>query len=228
MSHLKIIITGATGMVGEGVLMHCLQDPQVSEVLMINRKTSDINHPKLRELLLTDFRYPETELDRMKGYDACFYCAGVSSVGMNEADYTRITYDTTLAFASALLRIAPDMTFNFVTGAHTNINGKQMWQKVKGRTEEALRNLGFKGQYNFRPGFMKPVKGQQNVRRIFRPVISLYPLLFPSRSLTLHEVGSAMLYTTLHGYETNILEIPDIRKAARAEQLSTNKVPEAP
>jgi hypothetical protein len=114
---------------------------------------------------------------------------------MNEADYTRITYDTTLNFAKVLLGLNPEMVFNFVSGSLTRTDGKQMWQRVKGRTEDALMALGFKGQYNFRPGFMKPVKGQKNVRWFFKPFIAIFPYLFPKQSLTLNEVGQAMIHT---------------------------------
>ncbi|MBX3241204.1 MAG: NAD-dependent epimerase/dehydratase family protein [Chitinophagaceae bacterium] len=212
---LKIIITGATGMVGEGVLLHCLNNAAIVEVLMINRRPYELHHPKLKELLVADFNKLADFRDSLIGYDACFYCAGVSSVGMNEADYTRITYDTTLNFARTLLDLNPSMVFNFVTGSHTKTNGKQMWQRVKGKTEDELMRLGFRGQYNFRPGFMKPVKGQKNVRWFFKPVIIVFPLLFPKQTLTLQEVGQAMINSVTQGYEKQILEIKDIKKLAK-------------
>ena len=215
MKKIKVIITGATGMVGEGVLLHCLQNEAVSEVLMVNRRHYDLEHPKLKELLVGDFNQLSEHAAQLAGYDACFFCAGISSVGVNEADYTRVTYDTTLQFAEALYAINPGMVFDYVTGAHTNSNGKQMWQKVKGRTEEALMQLGFAGQYNFRPGFMKPVQGQRNVRWFFKPIIALFPLLQPKQSLTLHQVGQAMINTVLRGYERQILEIADIKTLSR-------------
>ncbi|WP_129020992.1 NAD-dependent epimerase/dehydratase family protein [Edaphocola flava] len=215
MKKIKVIITGATGMVGEGVLLHCLQSEAVSEVLMVNRRNYDMQHPKLKELLVKDFKHLGAHATALADYDACFFCAGISSVGMNEADYTSITYDTTVSFATALQQVAPHMVFNYITGAHTDSNGKQMWQKVKGRTEEALMQLGFAGQYNFRPGFMKPVKGQRNVRWFFKPVIALFPLLLPKQSLTLHQVGQAMIHAVTKGYSKQILEIKDIKILAR-------------
>ena len=215
MKKIKVIITGATGMVGEGVLLHCLQNQAVSGVPMVNRTDYDLEHPKLKELLVGDFNQLSEHAAQLAGYDACFFCAGISSVGVNEADYTRVTYDTTLQFAEALYAINPGMVFDYVTGAHTNSNGKQMWQKVKGRTEEALMQLGFAGQYNFRPGFMKPVQGQRNVRWFFKPIIALFPLLQPKQSLTLHQVGQAMINTVLRGYERQILEIADIKTLSR-------------
>ena len=214
MRQLKVIITGATGMVGEGVLLHCLQSDEIAEVLIINRKPYDLSHPKLRELLVSDFNKLADYDSQLQGFDACFYCAGVSSVGKNETDYTRITYDTTLNVAKVLYTITPDMVFNFVTGAQTKTGGSQMWQRVKGRTEDALMALGFKGQYNFRPGFMEPVKGQQNVRWFFKPFIAILPILFPKQSLTLNQVGQAMINTITKGYHKQVLEIGDIKKLA--------------
>ncbi len=208
---MKIILTGATGMVGEGVLLHALQSSEVEEVLMINRRPYQLQHSKLREAILKDFNHLEQLKDQLRGYDACFYCAGVSSVGMSESDYSRITFDTTLSFARVLFEINPAMVFHFVTGAHTRSDGAQMWQQVKGKTEEALLQIGFAGQYNFRPGFMKPVKGQKNVRWFFKPVIALFPLFFPGKSLTLQQVGQAMVNGVTKGYSQPILEIEDIR-----------------
>ncbi|MBP1222478.1 NAD-dependent epimerase/dehydratase family protein [Flavobacterium sp. 1355] len=210
---MKVIITGATGMVGEGVLLECLDNYAVKKVLMINRKPSGIKHPKLEELIVLDFMQLSRYADALQGYDACFYCAGVSSVGMNEIKYTYVTYDTTLAFARALSEINQNMVFNFVTGSHTDTseNGKVMWARVKGKTENDLMKLPFRGQYNFRPGFMKPFKGQQNIKPFFKIIIPLFPLLFPKKSLTLQDVGKAMINTVKEGYPKQILEIEDIK-----------------
>ncbi|REA60892.1 epimerase [Dyadobacter luteus] len=215
---MKVIITGATGMVGEGVMLECLQNNKVEQVLIVSRKHVDYQHPKLKELLIADFFSAQDFRKELQGYDACFFCAGVSSVGLNEADYTRITYDTTLHFAGVLADINPDMVFNFVTGAHTDSSekGKVMWANVKGKTENALMRLPFRGQYNFRPGFMKPVKGQKNVRWFFKPIIAIYPYLFPKQSLTLNEVSQAMINTVLTTYPKQVLEIGDIRTLAKA------------
>lgn len=215
MEKLKVIITGATGMVGEGVLLHCLESNEVEKVLLIGRRHLDIEHPKLKELLVKDFNKLGEFAEQLKGYDACFYCAGISSVGMNEADYTHITYDTTLNFAKVLLSVNPNMVFDFVSGGHTNTNGRQMWQRVKGKTEDALMQLGFKDEYNFRPGFMKPVKGQKNVRWFFKPVVAIFPILLPGLSLTLHEVGQAMINSVTRGYSKQVLEISDIKALAK-------------
>lgn len=217
MSSIKIILTGATGMVGEGVLLECLENPNISEVLSVSRKPSGKTHTKLKEYLVPDFLGIDVNDENLKGYDACFFCAGISSVGMNEEDYTKITYDTTLHFAKVLLNLNPEMVFNYVSGAHTDKteSGKLMWARVKGKTENDLKKLGFKDAYNFRPGFMKPVDGQVNVKWFFKPVIWLFPILLPSKSLTLHEVGKAMINAVQKGYSTSILEIQDIKNLAK-------------
>ncbi len=216
MNSIKIILTGATGMVGEGVLMECLENPNVSEILSISRKPSGKKHAKLKEYIVSDFLKIDLNDENLKGYDACFFCAGISSVGMNEEDYTKITYNTTLHFAKAVLNQNPDMVFNYVSGAYTDKteSGKIMWARVKGRTENALRKLGFRSEYNFRPGFMKPVEGQENIKWFFKPFIWFFPVLLPSKSLTLHDVGKAMINAVKKGYPISTLEIKDIKNLA--------------
>jgi len=216
MNSIKIIITGATGMVGEGVLMECLENPNVSEILSVSRKPSGKKHAKLKEYIVPEFLDIDPNDENLKGYDAVFFCAGISSVGMNEADYTKVTYDTTLHFAKAALHQNPDMVFNYVSGLYTDKteSGKQMWARVKGRTENALKKLGFRGEYNFRPGFMKPVDGQKNIKWFFKPFIWIFPVILPSKSLTLHEVGKAMINVVQKGYPTSVLEIKDIKNLA--------------
>jgi len=216
MSQLKVIITGATGMVGEGVLMECLQNNRVSEILLVNRKHYEINNPKVTELLVSDFMKAEEYAAALKGYDACFYCAGISSIGLNEADYTRITYNTTIHFAEILASLNPQLVFHYVTGGHTDSseNGKVMWARIKGRTENKLMTMSFKGQYNYRPGFMKPFKEQKNVKSIFKIFGFIFENLLPKQSLTLEQVGRAMINNTLTSYSKQILEIADIKQAA--------------
>ncbi len=216
MNSIKIILTGATGMVGEGVLMECLENPNISEILSVSRKPSGKKHAKLKEYIVSDFLKIDLNDENFKGYDAVFFCAGISSVGMSEEEYTKITYDTTLHFAKAVLNQNHDMVFNYVSGAHTDKteSGKIMWARVKGRTENALRKLGFRAAYNFRPGFMKPVEGQENVKWFFKPLIWIFPVLLPSKSLTLQEVGIAMINAVLKGYPTSTLEIKDIKNLA--------------
>ncbi|MGG5208516.1 NAD-dependent epimerase/dehydratase family protein [Chryseobacterium sp. MIQD13] len=216
MNPIKIILTGATGMVGEGVLMECLENPNVSEILSVSRKPSGKKHPKLKEYLVPDFLSIDVNDEKLKDYDACFFCAGISSVGMNEEDYTKITYDTTIHFAQAVLNQNPEMVFNYVSGASTDSteSGKLMWARVKGRTENALKKMGFRNAFNFRPGFMKPVEGQINVKWFFKPFIWFFPVILPSKSLTLHEVGRAMINAVHKGYPTATLEIRDIKNLA--------------
>lgn len=214
---MKIIITGATGMVGEGILFECLENPIVKEVLIVNRKHFDFEHPKLKELLVPDFMNLNDFTDQLRDYDACFYCAGISSVGMDGEKYTKITFDTTLSFANILASLNPSMVFNFVSGKNTDTseNGKVMWARVKGKTENALMKLPFKSAYNFRPGFMKPYKGQRNVKAIFKPVILIFPILFPKKSLTLKQVAQAMIYVSSNSYSKKVLEIEDIKIASK-------------
>ncbi|MEA1851250.1 NAD-dependent epimerase/dehydratase family protein [Chryseobacterium sp. MHB01] len=216
MNSIKVILTGATGMVGEGVLMECLENPNISEVLSVSRKTSGKKHAKLKEYIIPDFLAMNLHDENLKGYDAVFFCAGISSMGMSEEEYTRITFDTTIHFAKAALSQNPDMVFNYVSGAYTDSteSGKIMWARVKGKTENTLRKLGFSAAYNFRPGFMKPVEGQKNVKWFFKPFILFFPAIFPSKSLTLHEVGRAMINAVQKGYPTSTLEIKDIKNLA--------------
>ncbi|WP_433829036.1 NAD-dependent epimerase/dehydratase family protein [Flavobacterium anhuiense] len=214
---MKIIITGATGMVGEGVLLECLENKNVTEVLIVNRKHYELTHAKLKELLVRDFMQLENFTEQLKGYDACFYCAGISSVGMKEEQYSFITYDTTIAFAEKLLQLNPDLVFNFVSGNRTDSseNGKVMWARVKGRTENALIKLFGKNQYNFRPAIMKATKGQVNVKTIYKILGPLIAPFFPQKTLTLKQVGLAMINAVLKGYPKQILEVDDIEELAK-------------
>ncbi len=212
---IKVMITGATGMVGEGVLLHCLNSPQVDEVLMVNRKHMDLQHPKLKECIVPDFTHPETAAEQLKGYDACYFCAGVSSVGMNEEKYTYLTYDTTLGFAEKIAAWNPGMVFTYVSGSHTDSTekGSTMWARVKGRTENDLMKLPFKKAYAFRPGGMTPVKGQKNLKTLYKILIPVFSLFLPM--LKLAEVGQAMINITTKGYDKNVLEIKDIKAVAK-------------
>jgi uncharacterized protein YbjT (DUF2867 family) len=217
---IKVIITGSTGMVGEGVLLTCLNRPEVTQVLSVSRKPIGLKHPKLRECLVSDFLNLQAIESQLAGYDACFYCAGVSSVGMTEELYTKITYDTAINFAGTVLRLNPGMAFTHISGLYTDGTeiGKVMWARIKGKTENALMRMPFKGVYNFRPGFMSPVKGQQHLKTLYRVFLVLAPVvrtLFPSQALTLDEVGRAMINAVTKGYEKQVLEIADIRELAR-------------
>jgi uncharacterized protein YbjT (DUF2867 family) len=218
---IKVIITGATGMVGEGVILECLEHPGIKEVLMVNRRTSGMRHPKLKEGIVPDFLNLDGIDDLLTGYDACFYCAGVSSNGIKEAEYSHITYDTTMHFAGKLANLNPPMVFSHVSGSHTDSSekGRIMWARVKGRTENALMRLPFKKVYNFRPGFMKPTPGQNNIKGYYKVIGGLYPLLrrlFPNQVSTMREVGLAMINSALKGYPKQILEVKDIKSLAKA------------
>ena len=216
---LKVILTGATGMVGEGVLFECLEHLAIAQVLVVNRKPYSAKHPKLKECIVPDFLNLDGVAGQLTGYDACFYCAGISSRGMNEANYSRITYDTTMHFAQKLAGLNPQMTFCHVSGSLTDSSekGRVMWARVKGKTENALMRLPFKKIYNFRPGFMRPTPGQQNVKPYWRAISSLYPLLrllFPNQVNTMRQVGLAMINSVLKGYPKQVLEIKDINSLA--------------
>ncbi|ARS39143.1 nucleoside-diphosphate sugar epimerase [Sphingobacteriaceae bacterium GW460-11-11-14-LB5] len=214
---MKVIITGATGMVGEGVLFECLDHPVVSEVLIIGRKHYDKSHPKLKELILKDFSEINNHSDLLKTYDGCFFCAGVSSVGENEESFTKKTYDFVVPFAATISDINPGMTFIYVSGNRTDSTekGKVMWARVKGRTENALMKLPFKGQYNFRPAIMTGSKGQKNVKTIYKILGPLISPFFPAKTLKLSEVGKAMINAVSKGYPTQILEADDIFKLSK-------------
>lgn len=212
---MKVIITGTTGMVGEGVLLECLAHPQVTEVLSVSRKPTGVTHPKLKEYIVADFLYLKENDETLKNYNACFFCAGVSSVGMKEPEYTRITYNTTLAFARAL-NPKSQMTFVYVSGAGTDSSekGRSMWARVKGKTENDLMKLPFRQVFAFRPGVMKFSEGQKNISKTQKFMSGLYPIfkaIFPNASSTLRQVGQAMIYASLIGYEKSIVEVKDIK-----------------
>jgi len=217
---IAVIITGATGMVGEGVMLECLENAAVEQVLIVNRKPYGMTHAKLKEIVVADFMQLDGIRDELNGYDACFYCAGVSSLGKSEEEYTHVTYDVTMNFAKTLMAVSPEMVFIFVTGAHTDGSekGKLMWARVKGRTENALTRLGFRGAYNFRPGFMRPVKGQRNVNKYYWLIGWTYPILrtlTPTYVSTLRDVAVAMILCVAQGYPKQVLEIRDINSLGK-------------
>lgn len=218
---MKVILTGVTGMVGEGVLLECLDNAAVASVLAVTRRPYEKHHPKLKQLVVHDFMDLAAVTGELVGYDACFYCAGVSSVGLTEAEYTKVTYDTVLHFAKTLSELNPQMAFCHISGASTDgtEKGRIMWARVKGKAENALMRLAFPKVYNFRPGFMKPTPGQRNVPRILGALGALYPALnFVVRNhvSTMRDVALAMIHCAQHGYAKQVLEVPDIKAAARA------------
>jgi len=218
---IKVIITGATGMVGEGVLLECLESPEVEEVLILNRKHYSRSHPKLKEIIVPDFFDLSAVHNQLKGYNACFFCAGVSSLGMKEAEYTHLTYDLTLSVAQFLSQINPEMTFTYVSGSHTDSTekGRLMWARVKGKTENDLSKLPFKAEYNFRPGVMLPFEGQQNWKGIYKFIGKAIQFFAPKKVLTMEEVGRAMINAVLTGYSKPVLEIDDIKRLAHHQPV---------
>jgi uncharacterized protein YbjT (DUF2867 family) len=217
---IKAIIFGATGMVGEGVLLKSLHHKDVESVLVIGRRSCKMTHDKLKELIHNDFFDYSTIEEHLKGYNACFFCLGVSSMGMIEQDYSRITYDLAMRAASTLSRLNPDMTFCYVSGTGTDSTeqGRMMWARVKGKTENHLQKLPFKSVYLFRPGLMKPVEGQKNLKPLYKAAGMLFPLwnfLSPKNVCKLDDVGLAMINAVEIGYQKQILENRDITQLAK-------------
>ena len=219
---ISVIITGATGMVGEGVLLECLADPRVGRVLVINRKPAGVVHPKLTEVVHADFHDLSAIESRLAGYDACFFCLGVSSIGMSETDYRRVTYDLTVHVGQTLVRLNPEMTFCYITGAGTDstAHGGVMWARVKGATENELLRL-FKRAAMFRPGMMRATPGQNNLKVWYHALAWIYPVgraLWPAAFCTLQEVGQAMINAATAGSAKRVLEVPDIVALAAARR----------
>jgi uncharacterized protein YbjT (DUF2867 family) len=219
MSPIKVIITGATGMVGEGVLFECLQNEKVTEVLIVSRRHYEMHHPKLRELIVSNFFKMDRFAENIKDYDACFFCAGVSSVGKHEEQFTHLTYDTTLAFARSLLSVNTNLVFTYVSGAKTDSSEKSrmMWARVKGKTENDLAKLPFKAEYNFRPGVMLPFPDQKNWKPIVKLLVRTIKAISPKSVLTLQEIGRAMINAATTGHSKNVLEVSNIRQLAKSE-----------
>ena len=223
---VKAIVFGATGMVGEGVLHVALNHPDVDSVLVVGRKSCEVQHPKLKEVVHDDFYNYTAIQEQLRGFNACFFCLGVSSMGMKEPEYTRITYDLTMEAAKTLSELNPDMTFCYVSGAGTDSTekGRLMWARVKGRTENHLSTLPFKAVYLFRPGFIKPIKGLKRAYALATVIGSLYPLwetLFPNFVCALEDVGSAMVQVAKEGSASRVLENKDIKRIARSIESRT-------
>lgn len=212
---IRAILTGATGMVGEGVLHECLQHPLVAAVLVINRKPCGIIHSKLKEIIHQDFFNLSAIENQLSGYNACFFCLGISSVGVKEDVYYKMTYTLTMHVASTLSKLNKDMAFCYISGAGTDSSekGRSMWARVKGKTENDLMKLPYKQVFNFRPGFMKPTPGLKNTLKIYRYLTWLYPIgraLKPGGFCTLKELGIAMINAADKGYQKKIIEGKDI------------------
>jgi uncharacterized protein YbjT (DUF2867 family) len=217
---MKVVIFGATGMVGQGVLRECLLDPDIEAVLTVGRSPTGVQHAKLREILQPDLIHYSGIEAELRGFDACFFCLGVSSAGMSEQQYENLTYTLTLAAAETLSRLNPAMTFVYVSGAGTDSSekGRIMWARVKGKTENTILRLPFKAAYMFRPGVIQPVHGARSKTPAYRvgyalakPVLPLLRRLFPRYILTTQEIGRAMIQVAKRGAPKKILESWDIR-----------------
>jgi uncharacterized protein YbjT (DUF2867 family) len=216
---IRTVITGATGMVGEGVLHICLQHPAVEKVLVINRRPCGVSHPKLTEIVHQDFHDLRPIESQLTAYNACFFCLGVSSIGLSEEAYRHMTYDLTMNFARTLLQRNPEMVFCYVSGAGTDTSekGRSMWARVKGKTENHLMQLPFKKVYAFRPGVIEPIAGMKNTLKLYTYLGWILPILrvvSPNLVCTLKDIGNAMIKAVGKGYEKRILEVRDIAKLA--------------
>jgi uncharacterized protein YbjT (DUF2867 family) len=218
---MKVLLFGATGMIGQGVLRECLLDSQATEILLVGRSPSGQTHPKLRELLHQDFFDFSAIEGELSGLDACFFCLGVTSAGLTEEVYHRLTHDLTLAAARTLSGLNPGMTFIYVSGAGTDSTerGRVMWARVKGQTENALLRLPFKAVYLFRPGLIQPLHGITSSTRLYRvlyralgPVLPLLKAVWPDSLTTTEQLGKAMIHTALQGAPKSVLETRDINR----------------
>ena len=218
---MNVVIFGATGMIGQGVLRESLLDPDVQRVVTVGRTPTGQQHPKLEEIAHTDL-YDLTAIEpRLTNLDACFFCLGIASAGLTEEEYTRVTYDIAMSAATTLARLNPRMTFIFVSGVGTDSTeqGRTMWARVKGRTENAILKLPFRRAYMFRPGFIQPLHGIRSRTRLYRvfylvfgPLFPLLRRLFPRSIITTEQLGRAMLAAAKHGAPSVILEPPAINR----------------
>jgi uncharacterized protein YbjT (DUF2867 family) len=216
---IKAIITGATGMVGEGVMYECLQNPDVEQVLVINRKASGVSHPKLKEIIHADFFDLSAIRDQLTGYNACFFCLGVTSVGKKADEYYKLTYALTMHVAETLVKLNPGMTFCYISGAGTDSEEKgKGWAAVKGKTENDLMKLPFKQVYALRPGFIKPIEGLSNTHSYYKYINWLFPIgraLYPNGFCTLKELAAAMIHIVNQPYPKKVIEGKDIIALAK-------------
>lgn len=220
---MKIILTGGTGMVGEGVLIECLNNSNITEILSVSRKPTDIAHPKLKEYIVPDFLQLTENDAQLQGYDAVFFCAGISSVGVSEENFRIAAYDTTLHFAKAV-GAKPTVTFIYVSGGGTDPNGKMTWARIKGQTEADLMKLPFRQAFGYRVGFMQPFKEQKRVKsyyKYFSWMVPVIKIIAPNIINTMSEVGKSMIYAAKYGYDKNIITPKDVK--IMAENLLQGK-----
>jgi uncharacterized protein YbjT (DUF2867 family) len=223
MGKLNVIITGATGMIGEGVLYVCLHHPEVEKVLVITRNPTGYSHPKLTEIIHPDFFDISPLSDRITGYNACYFCLGATSLGKSEAEYTKVTYTLAMNFATKLSALNPEMTFCYISGAGTDSSGKgrSMWARVKGKTENDLQKLPFRKVYNFRPAGilpflpLKPSQAYYKSYKYLGWLFSIMKVVAPNYVVELKDLASAMINSSFKGYSNNILEVKDIKLLAK-------------
>ncbi|MEP2023189.1 MAG: NAD-dependent epimerase/dehydratase family protein [Reichenbachiella sp.] len=225
---LKVIITGATGMVGKGVLLECLDHPDIDEVLSISRSNLNLTHPKLKELIHADFLDYSKVKDQLTDYDACYLCMGVSAGGLSKEKYTELTYDYTLTLAKILLELNPSMTCTYVSGEGTDSTekGRSMWARVKGKTENDLLNLGFKQAHMFRPGAIIPLrsiksktKAYQFMYDYFMWLVKFIKLVAPNSVVNTTQIGLAMINVTKNGCNKKIIRPKDILELAQLKDI---------
>lgn len=218
---LRVLVTGSTGMVGEGVLQVCLQHPAVEKVIALNRRSVGFSHPKLTEILLPDFHQLKTVEDQLKGLDACYHCMGVSSIGADESTYKDITYTLSILLGETMGRLNPGSVFCYLSGAGTDATetSKLSWARLKGRTENELSKMPFSDFYRYRPGFIKPLPGASHVQAFYKYVNWMFPIgksLFPDGFSTIEEIGLSMIRVTLKEEEQKTLAGKDIRRIANS------------
>jgi uncharacterized protein YbjT (DUF2867 family) len=226
MNKLRVIITGATGMIGEGVLHECLKHPGVEKVMVITRNPTGYSHPKLSEIIQSDISDISLLDKSLSGYNACYFCLGVTAVGKNEAEYTKLTYTLTLNFAATLAKLNPEMTFCYISGSGTDSTekGRSMWARVKGKTENDLMKLPFKHVFNFRPAGIVPflpLKPSQTYFKTYKYLswlLSLMKVIAPNYVIDLKDIAAAMINVSSNEYPVNILEVKDIKRLAKAIQ----------
>jgi uncharacterized protein YbjT (DUF2867 family) len=217
---MKVIITGVTGMVGEGVMNACLNHPDITKVLIIGRRPYGSSHPKSTELIIANLSDLTPIAAQLSDYDACYFCLGTTSVGKNEDEFTKTTHDLTISFAKTLARINSNMTFTYISGVGTDSTekGKTMWARVKGKTENDLLKMGFKQAFMFRPGYLHPTKGLKNTLPYYKYITWMFPIvktLAPNYASTLNDLGLAMINVTKRGYSKPIIEVKDINALAK-------------
>lgn len=221
---MKVIITGTTGMIGEGVLLECLANPEVSKVLSVSRKPCGYVHPKLKEHIVPEFLDLKIGDEQFSGYDACFFCAGISSVGVKEEEYKRITFDTTIHFAEVVLAQNSQAVFIYVSGLGTDSTEKRssMWARVKGKTENTLAKMPFKNVYNYRVGFAKPTKGQKYQMPLYNYIGWMYPLwkiFAPNITSTLQQVAKSMIRLVYVDFQKTTISVKDMKELASNQSL---------